>query len=133
MTMSASNRPSGLRQFRLLLAKDLRQEFRTREMLTSMGLYAFLVLIVLGVAFTQVDDTRVVSNLAGGLVWVIIVFAALLGLGRAFAHEQEGGGSRACCLRLSTAGPFTWRNSPRTSYSSGLSKSSCCRFSTSSS
>ena len=69
------NTPSGFAQFRLLLAKDLRQEFRTREMLTSMGLYAFLVLIVLGVAFTQVNDLRAISNLAGGLVWVIIVFA----------------------------------------------------------
>ena len=47
--MSAPKRPSGFTQFKLLLGKDLRQEFRTREMLTSMGLYAFLVLIVLGV------------------------------------------------------------------------------------
>lgn len=84
-------RPSGFTQFRLLFAKDLRQEFRTREMLTSMGLYAFLVLIVLGAAFSQASDLRAVADLAGGLVWVIIVFAALLGLGRAFAYEKEGG------------------------------------------
>ena len=84
-------RPSGFTQFRMLLAKDLRQEFRTREMLTSMGLYAFLVLVVLGVAFSQTDDTHAAVELAGGLVWVIIVFASLLGLGRAFAYEKEGG------------------------------------------
>ena len=87
----SDRRPSGFTQFRLLLAKDLRQEFRTREMLTSMGLYAFLVLIVLGVAFTQINDLRAISNLAGRLVWVIIVFASLLGLGRAFTYEKEGG------------------------------------------
>ena len=36
------------RQYLILLGKDLRQEFRTREMLTSMGLYALLVIIVYG-------------------------------------------------------------------------------------
>ena len=95
---SAPNRPSGFTQFRLLLAKDLRQEFRTREMLTSMGLYAFLVLIVLGVAFTQVSDQRAIADLSGGLVWVIIVFASLLGLGRAFSYEKEGGAMEGLLL-----------------------------------
>ena len=84
-------RPGALTQFRLLLGKDLAQEFRTREMLTSMGLYAFLVLIVLGTAFTQVNDWDAVSGLSGGLVWVVIVFAALLGLGRSFSFEKESG------------------------------------------
>ncbi|MDO4399635.1 MAG: heme exporter protein CcmB [Coriobacteriia bacterium] len=96
--MSAPKHPSGFTQFKLLLGKDLRQEFRTREMLTSMGLYAFLVLIVLGAAFSQVSDLRAVANLAGGLVWVIIVFAALLGLGRAFAYEKEGGAMEGMLL-----------------------------------
>ena len=91
-------RPSAFTQFRLLLAKDLRQEFRTREMLTSMGLYAFLVLIVLGAAFSQVDNMRAVADLSGGLVWVIIVFASLLGLGRAFAYEKEGGAMEGLLL-----------------------------------
>lgn len=91
-------RPSSFAQFRLLLAKDLRQEFRTREMITSMGLYAFLVLIVLGAAFSQVDNLHAVADLAGGLVWVIIVFASLLGLGRAFAYEKEGGAMEGLLL-----------------------------------
>ena len=43
-------RPSTFSQYRTLLKKDLRQEFRTREMLTSMGIYAFLVIIVYGAA-----------------------------------------------------------------------------------
>ena len=93
-----SKRPSAFTQFRLLFLKDLRQEFRTREMLTSMGLYAFLVLIVLGAAFSQVGDLRVVGPVAGGLVWVIIVFASLLGLGRAFSYEKEGGAMEGLLL-----------------------------------
>jgi heme exporter protein B len=67
-------------------------------MLTSMGLYAFLVLIVLGVAFTQVSDQRAIADLSGGLVWVIIVFASLLGLGRAFSYEKEGGAMEGLLL-----------------------------------
>jgi len=80
---------SSFAQYRLLLAKDLRQEFRTREMLTSMGLYAVLVLIVLGVMFSQISQGVEVTPLAGGLVWVLIVFASLLGLGRSLAYEHE--------------------------------------------
>ena len=91
MARSADRRSGSFAQYCALLAKDVRQEFRTREMLTSMGLYAFLVLVVLGTAFTQVSDPAAIEELAGGLVWVIIVFAALLGLGRSFSYEQEGG------------------------------------------
>lgn len=90
--------PSSFAQFRLLLAKDLRREFRTREMLTSMGLYAFLVLIVLGVALSQAQDAGAVMGISGGLVWVVIVFASLLGLGRSFAHEKEGGAMEGLLL-----------------------------------
>ena len=37
-------RPSTFSQYKTLLMKDLKQEFRTKEMLTSMGIYALLVL-----------------------------------------------------------------------------------------
>ena len=39
-------KPSSFAQFKALLAKDLRREFRTKEMITSMGVYALLVLVV---------------------------------------------------------------------------------------
>ena len=42
--------PSTFAQYKTLLAKDLQQEFRTKEMLMSMGIYALLVLIVYGAA-----------------------------------------------------------------------------------
>lgn len=44
----ALSMPSTFAQYKTLLAKDLQQEFRTKEMLTSMGIYALLVLIVYG-------------------------------------------------------------------------------------
>ena len=84
-------RPSTFRQYRTLLAKDLRQEFRTREMLTSMGIYAFLVIIVYGAALALTAHGLDIMRMGGGLLWVLIVFTSLLGLARSFAHEKEQG------------------------------------------
>lgn len=82
---------SGFAQYRALLAKDVRQELRTREMLVSMGVYALLVLTVYGAALAQVGDSLQVVSFAGGLLWALIVFTSLLGLNRSFAHETESG------------------------------------------
>lgn len=84
-------RPSTFSQYRTLLKKDLRQEFRTREMLTSMGIFAFLVIIVYGAALALTARGMDIAHMGGGLLWVLIVFTSLLGLGRSFAHEKEQG------------------------------------------
>ncbi|MDO5800716.1 MAG: heme exporter protein CcmB, partial [Coriobacteriia bacterium] len=67
------------------------QEFRTKEMLTSMGIYALLVLIVYGASLGQSAQASDVLAIVGGLLWALIVFTSLLGLGRSFAHEKEQG------------------------------------------
>jgi heme exporter protein B len=89
LTPTATRRPSTFRQYRILLGKDLRREFRTREMLTSMGIYAVLVLIVFGTALMQASAGFDVLPVAGGLIWALIVFTSLLGLNRSFSHEKE--------------------------------------------
>jgi heme exporter protein B len=81
--------PSSFAQYRTLLAKDLRQEFRTREMLTSMGIYALLVLVVFGAALAQSVRGFDILQMSGGLIWALILFTSLLGLNRSFAHEKE--------------------------------------------
>ena len=88
-TMAA--KPSTWQHFRILLRKDLRREFRTREMLSSMGLYALLVIIVFGTALALTSRGVDIASLGGGLIWVLIVFTSLLGLGRSFAYEKEQG------------------------------------------
>ena len=75
----------------VLLMKDLRQEKRTRDMLTSMGLYSVAVIMVFGIMFSQLGKNVVILDVAGGFVWVLIVFASLLGLGRSFHFEREQG------------------------------------------
>jgi len=89
--MEPLRRPSGFRQYVTLLQKDLRQEFRTREMLTSMGIYAVLVLVIFGAALVQVSNSFDILQVSGGLIWALIVFTSLLGLNRSFTHEKEEG------------------------------------------
>jgi heme exporter protein B len=71
-----------------LLWKDLVSEWRSRDRVVAMSLFAFLVVVVLRFALpgTNPDEVR---RLAPGLLWVAYVFAALLGLNRAFALELE--------------------------------------------
>ncbi|MDR2492362.1 MAG: heme exporter protein CcmB [Coriobacteriales bacterium] len=81
--------PSAGAQFVLLLKKELSIEFRTREMISSMGLYALLVLVVFGVAIGQTLWAYDIMPVAGGLLWVLVVFTSLLGLNRSFNREKE--------------------------------------------
>lgn len=86
-----AKRPSSFATYRALLRKDLAREFRTREMLTSMGVYALLVLIVFGATLSQVGTSVDILQMSGGLLWTLIVFTGLLGLNRSFAYEKENG------------------------------------------
>ena len=49
----AMKKPSTWAHYVALLKKDLSQELHTKDMLTSMGLYALLVLVVYGAALAQ--------------------------------------------------------------------------------
>lgn len=80
---------STFKQYRVLLAKDLRREFRTFDMLMSMFLYAMLVLTVFGATLSQTGDSIDIISLSGGLLWIVVVFTSLLGLNRSFAYEKE--------------------------------------------
>lgn len=82
---------SAWRAFRILLRKDLQREFRTKEMLTSMGIYALLVLVIYGAALVQAGNNIDILQMSGGLIWALIVFTSLLGLNRSFAYEKENG------------------------------------------
>ena len=79
----------GLRQFRAMVRKDLVLEMRTRETLAAMFLFVVLAMVVFHYAFTSGPGAAALAT--GGMLWVVFVFAALLGLGRSFAHERDGG------------------------------------------
>ena len=70
-----------------ILRKDVRTEVRTRQMISSMFVFAVLVLLVL--PFTLFLDEIRAIELGPGILWVAFVFAATLGLNRSFAIEGE--------------------------------------------
>jgi heme exporter protein B len=77
------------RQVWALTAKDLRVELRTRERFASMGAFVVLTAILFNYA---VDWTQLSPrDMASALIWMIIVLAGLLGLGRTFELEKEDG------------------------------------------
>jgi heme exporter protein B len=86
------------RQFRALLRKDIVMELRTKEMITSMGLYALLVLVIYYVALSQAGDNFDVGRIAAGLLLLVIVFTSMLGLNRSLVHEQDQGQLEALLL-----------------------------------
>lgn len=83
--------PSTFQQYKTLLRKDLQQEFRTHDMVVSMGLFALLVIIVYGAALAQTAASLDIVRMSGGLIGALIVFTSLLGLNRSFSHEKEQG------------------------------------------
>ena len=71
----------------VLARKDLRLELRARDTLPAMLLFVLSVLAVFHFAL----PSRSGRLAEFGLLWVAIVFTALLGLGRAFVAEREQG------------------------------------------
>ena len=70
-----------------LAQKDLRLELRARDTLPAMLLFVLSTLVIFHFALpTGADEVA-----AQGLLWVALVFTALLGLARAWAPEREGG------------------------------------------
>jgi heme exporter protein B len=70
-----------------ILRKDVRTEVRTRQMISSMFVFAILVLLIFN--FTLFLDEVRALELGPGILWVSFVFAATLGLNRSFAIESE--------------------------------------------
>ena len=71
----------------VLARKDLRLELRARDTLPAMLLFVVSILAVFHFALPS-GSSRLAEL---GLLWVAIVFTALLGLGRAFVAEREQG------------------------------------------
>jgi heme exporter protein B len=97
------NTPSILSASWAVLAKDVRSEWRTRVALSSLFLFAFAVLIMVGYSVGPThlspEDRPSVNSV---LLWIVLFFSAMTGLSRAFVREEESG--TAAALRL-TADP----------------------------
>jgi heme exporter protein B len=84
--------------FWAILWKDLVTEWRSRDRAVAMALFAMLVVAVFHFALPDGADAETRSGLAPALLWVTYVFAALLGLNRAFAVELDNDALSALAL-----------------------------------
>ena len=70
---------------RATLGKDIRLEWRSKDAINGMLFFSFLVVVIFSFAF---DPTAEVSRrIAGGLVWVAFLFAAIVALNQTWARE----------------------------------------------
>ena len=81
--------------------KDLRSEARGKELLPALIQFVVLALVIANFAFDldQVTTRRV----SPGVLWMVVIFAALLAFARTFASEREQGSLDA--MLLTPAGP----------------------------
>ena len=75
-----------LRQASIIAGKDLTLELRSRGRIASMLVFAALVAVVFSFALDPTEPTR---PIAGAMLWVTVILAALLGLGRAHTVDRE--------------------------------------------
>jgi heme exporter protein B len=86
----------------VLLGKELRTEFRSRELLTTTIIFILMVLVLFSFTF---DPSYVESRRFGpGLLWLAFLFAASLMLQPCFLREQNN--DTLSALRLSVGDPF---------------------------
>jgi heme exporter protein B len=78
-----------LRKLWAVAAKDLRAELHGREVFSTMTVFSGLAVLIFGMAF----DLRVpeAAMVVPGVLWVIIMFAGVLGLNRSFGAETDRG------------------------------------------
>ena len=72
-----------------LLRKELLVELRTLESVPGMSLFAVSTFVVFHFALNR---TSVNGDLAAGVLWVTLLFAAMLGVNRLFVADAEQGG-----------------------------------------
>jgi heme exporter protein B len=87
----AATRPLGafLRALRAIIWKDLAAELRSRELLSSMLVFALLVILIFNFALEL--DARARATVTAGVLWVTFAFAGTLGLNRSMATEKDRG------------------------------------------
>jgi heme exporter protein B len=72
-----------------LIRKDLRVELRTGESVPAMLLFTVSTFVLFHFGLDR-DELR--GDLASGVLWVTLLFAAVLGINRLFVAEREEGG-----------------------------------------
>jgi heme exporter protein CcmB len=97
-TATLPARPASFwRQTLRIAAKDLRIEWRSREILATMTFLAVVVVLIFSFAFV-VGDARPPAPVTAGILWIAVVVSGTVGLGRTFDRERDGEAIRSLLL-----------------------------------
>ena len=86
----------------ILLTKELRLEFRTRELLNTTVIFALVVVVLFSFAFNPTPEES--RRYGPGLLWIAFLFAGSLMLNPSFAREQSN--STLDALRMAPVSTF---------------------------
>jgi heme exporter protein B len=78
-----------------LVRKELLLEYRTKESVPAMALFSVTTFVIFHFGL---DRSSLAGDLAAGVLWVTLLFAAMLGVNRLFVAEREQGGFDAFLL-----------------------------------
>jgi heme exporter protein B len=78
-----------LRAVGAIVWKDLAAELRSKELLSSMVVFALLVILIFNFALELNRVAR--TDVAAGVLWVTTIFTGTLGLNRSLAAEKDRG------------------------------------------
>src|SRR6476661_4087023 len=67
------------------LAKDIRLEWRSKDAVNSMLFFSLLVVVIFSFSFNPTAEES--RQIAGGLIWVAFLFAAVVALNQTWARE----------------------------------------------
>jgi heme exporter protein B len=70
---------------RATLEKDIRLEWRSKDAINAMLFFALLVVVIFSFAFDPTAEES--RRIAGGLIWVAFLFAAIVALNQTWARE----------------------------------------------
>ena len=91
----ASGRPRTRAVIAALLRKEARVELRTFESIPAMTLFSVTTYVLFHFGL---QEDALEGNLASGVLWVTLLFAAVLGINRLFVADDEQGGFDAFLL-----------------------------------
>src|SRR5215831_16184513 len=70
---------------RSTLTKDMRLEWRSKDAINAMLFFSLLVVVIFSFAFDPTAEES--RRIAGGLIWVAFLFAAIVALNQTWARE----------------------------------------------
>ena len=79
-----------------ILRKHMLAEIRSRELLSVMGLFALLSVLIFSFALEMDREAR--ETAISGVIWVTVAFASIIGLNRSMSSEREQGSFDALLL-----------------------------------